>query len=73
MGSNNDSFWMFKDGRASVRDYSTNQEISNILGAVEFPGIVTVQAITPVPELTTMFLPGSGLLGLAGFRRKFSK
>jgi hypothetical protein len=34
---------------------------------------VWITAITPVPEPATMFLLASGLLGLAGLRRKFRK
>lgn len=29
--------------------------------------------VNPIPEPTTMLLFGSGLIGLAGFRRRFKK
>jgi len=58
-------------------DYQTNQQwinagnsLSNTIGR-HFYGMSST--LTVVPEPTTMLLLGSGLIGLAGFRRKFKK
>jgi len=45
--------------------------IDNII--VDAENISTDDVIAPIPEPTTMLLLGSGLISLAGFRRKFRK
>ena len=50
--------------------YVGNDFYSPESGEILFQGTLD---IAPVPEPTTMLLLGSGLIGLAGFRRKFRK
>ena len=44
-----------------------------VSGDADYDDIIIAMTASPVPEPATMFLLGSGLIGLAGFRRKFKK
>ncbi len=59
--------WAFSAGNFSQSYYTQN----NIMAAWAVRGGDVGSA--PVPEPTTMLLLGSGIVGLAGFRRKFKK
>lgn len=77
------NWWFGEDNAANIylgtlasnNDVSTTYDFTTELNRrnhIGFGGMAN-QYLQPIPEPTTMLLFGSGLIGLAGFRRKFKK
>lgn len=69
----NDPFDINRDGWISPFDVLLVNNILNSSGSTSLEMFTTPEANMPVPEPTTMLLLASGLVGLAGFRRRFRK
>ena len=62
-----------RDGWISATDALLVNNLLNNTGPASLASFTAPEASTPVPEPATMLLLGSGLIGLAGFRRRFKK
>ena len=87
--SDDDSLLIGFDWLSTGHLYTSSSLVSNWVVGTEVPAInqayaidgsfselyakLTLTKISPIPEPTTMLLLGSGLIGLAGFRKRFRK
>ncbi len=67
------SFSFIADGNDVLTFTDNSSDINVYSGGLILDNIVVVESTTPIPEPSTILLLGTGIISLAGFRKKFKK